>query len=261
MPTVESAGYFVPGLHESMPETRAVPFAENGSDFLEQLLDIVNPLQHIPVVSTIYRSITGDQIAAPARLIGGVLFGGPLGFASATANLVLEEATGSDLANHALALVGISDGAPELAEAAAPAATARPTAQLTAANLATADDGAAIIWNGPRVLPSLARTATVAAPPAEISALDVSAPGAPANAIPASTGVSSPNAAARVSTGAPDLSSRPAWLEAAIADAQSVQNAAQLGKAEQKVVAQPWITEAMLEALNKYQKLSVERNR
>ncbi|MCZ6590982.1 MAG: hypothetical protein O7B98_07575, partial [Alphaproteobacteria bacterium] len=155
-----------------MPETKEISFVESGS-FFENLLDIINPLQHIPVVSTIYRAITGDQIAAPARLIGGALFGGPLGFASASANLLLEDVTGDDLAGHALALIGGLDDTLELASAAVSSVTvtplAPPPAPLSvslaalqaeppaATNHGAAEDGVAIIWNGPRVLPSLAR--------------------------------------------------------------------------------------------------------
>ncbi|MEK9660974.1 MAG: hypothetical protein VW644_04435, partial [Alphaproteobacteria bacterium] len=75
----------------------------NGGDFgtfLDTVLDIVNPLQHLPVVSTLYRSITGDEIGAPARVIGGALFGGPLGAAGAVVNLAVEDATGRDIGEH-----------------------------------------------------------------------------------------------------------------------------------------------------------------
>ncbi len=242
MPPVESAGYFVPGLHESMPETKAVPFSDDETGFFDQLLDIINPLQHIPVVSTVYRALSGDQIAGPARLIGGALFGGPVGLATATANLLLEDATGNDLAGHALALVGGNDDAGDLAEAAVPVAAfapspaaAEPAAAITnparpAASLAVADDGSAIIWNGPRVLPSLARTAPV------------------------------PRDAAAADTPPPDVAAQPAWLGAAISDAQAVQDAAQLGQAAQKVDGQPWVSEAMLDALNKYEAMARARN-
>jgi len=75
------------------------------------LLDVINPLQHLPVISTIYRALTDDEIAPGARLIGGAIFGGPLGFASALANSAIEEATGKDLGEHVIALVRFgSDG-------------------------------------------------------------------------------------------------------------------------------------------------------
>lgn len=46
-------------------------------------LDMINPFQHIPVISSIYRAIAGETITPSARIAGDVLFGGPLGIASA----------------------------------------------------------------------------------------------------------------------------------------------------------------------------------
>lgn len=68
-------------------------------------LDVINPLQHIPIVNNLYREATGDKIGVAARLIGGTLFaGGPIGFATAAANCMLEESTGNDAGGHLLAL-------------------------------------------------------------------------------------------------------------------------------------------------------------
>lgn len=55
-------------------------FGEDGFNFGD-ILDIVNPLQHIPIVGSIYRKITGDVIAPAMEVAGGALFGGPLGAA------------------------------------------------------------------------------------------------------------------------------------------------------------------------------------
>lgn len=55
-------------------------FGEDGFSFGD-ILDIVNPLQHIPIVNSIYRKITGDTIAPVMQVAGGALFGGPLGAA------------------------------------------------------------------------------------------------------------------------------------------------------------------------------------
>lgn len=68
-------------------------------------VDIINPLQHIPVVSTLYRDITGDTISAPARIAGGMLYGGPLGFASAIGNAIVEETSGQDVGTIAMAMI------------------------------------------------------------------------------------------------------------------------------------------------------------
>ncbi len=89
------------------------------------LLDVINPLQHIPVVSTIYRAITGDELKGTARVLGGTLFGGPIGGAVAVLNAIFEEATGRDLGDHALAMAFgdewvPGDDQPALAAASAP---------------------------------------------------------------------------------------------------------------------------------------------
>lgn len=69
------------------------------------LLDMVNPLQHIPIVSTLYRNITGDEIKPVARIIGGTVFGGPAGGAMSLANVIIEEETGKDITGNVIALV------------------------------------------------------------------------------------------------------------------------------------------------------------
>jgi len=74
------------------------------------VLDTINPLQHIPVVSTVYRNLTGDEISPGARIAGGSLFGGPIGFISGLFNSVVEGATGRDLSAHVVAL--LPGGAP-----------------------------------------------------------------------------------------------------------------------------------------------------
>lgn len=78
------------------------------SDFLS----IINPLQHIPVVGTLYRAITGDTIKPAPKVIGGLLFGGPVGLVSAAFNAILEQTTGKDLGDQALALVRPTPNAP-----------------------------------------------------------------------------------------------------------------------------------------------------
>jgi hypothetical protein len=69
------------------------------------LLDMINPLQHIPIVSTLYRNITGDDIKPVARIIGGTVFGGPAGGAMSLANVIIEEETGKDITGNVIAMV------------------------------------------------------------------------------------------------------------------------------------------------------------
>ncbi len=82
------------------------------------LLDAVNPLQHLPGVSQIYRHATGDGIGLPARLAGGFLFGGPVGLLGSAAMAAFEAVTGDDPLGH---LVTLAEGSGE-AETEPPAA-------------------------------------------------------------------------------------------------------------------------------------------
>lgn len=85
--------------HEEHHETRRVK-----GEFWD-LVDVVNPMQHIPVVATIYRDITDDEIKPAAKIAGGTLFGGVLGFASSLVDSMIEEASGQDIGETALAAV------------------------------------------------------------------------------------------------------------------------------------------------------------
>jgi len=68
---------------------------ERESDFtFDDLIDVINPLHHLPIISTIYRAITGDEISVSARAIGGGLYGGPVGLLAAGATMAVEEAVG-----------------------------------------------------------------------------------------------------------------------------------------------------------------------
>jgi hypothetical protein len=61
------------------------------------VLEMINPLQHIPLVSNLYQNATGTKISPLAHMIGGAILGGPLGFAVAGINAVFEEGTGRSL--------------------------------------------------------------------------------------------------------------------------------------------------------------------
>lgn len=73
--------------------------------FIKTVIDIINPLQHIPVISTMYRHITGDEISPVARIAGGALFGGPVGLAAGVVNAAVESSTGKDVGETMLAMV------------------------------------------------------------------------------------------------------------------------------------------------------------
>jgi len=87
-------------------------WAGHGFSF-HDVLDAINPLQHLPVIGTLYRSLTGDTIGNVARIVGDGLFGGPLGLASGVADTVLAETTGKDMGAHIMATLGLThDDAP-----------------------------------------------------------------------------------------------------------------------------------------------------
>lgn len=77
--------------------------ASGGAEgFFGTLIDIVNPLQHIPVISTLYREATGDTLSSIANIVGGGLFGGPLGIAASMANEVVSAETGTDIGGNVM---------------------------------------------------------------------------------------------------------------------------------------------------------------
>ena len=75
-------------------------FGKDGFTFFD-LLDIINPLQHIPGVSFLYRKITGDTIDPGSRIIGGTILGGPIGAIANLGDVMLQHKTGEDLAETA----------------------------------------------------------------------------------------------------------------------------------------------------------------
>lgn len=89
------------------PSHHATPSGDNyfGEDGLQfsDLVDILNPLQHLPLISMAYRSITGDEISAGARVVGGAIYGGGVGvFVGAIEAAIAEASGGKDLGAIAL---------------------------------------------------------------------------------------------------------------------------------------------------------------
>jgi hypothetical protein len=104
------------------------------------IIDIINPLQHIPIVATLYRHMTGEKIGAIPRVIGGALWGRLGGFVSGVVNAVVDWFTGKDIGDFIYsALFGDSKksaNATAVAQAPEPASVASvalPAAQQAAA--------------------------------------------------------------------------------------------------------------------------------
>ncbi len=84
-------------------------FGDDGFTFLD-FLDIINPLQHIPIIGTLYRKMTGDTLDPASRVLGGTLFLGPFGTVASLANVLIDDATGKDMGEHVLAFFEGEEG-------------------------------------------------------------------------------------------------------------------------------------------------------
>lgn len=70
------------------------------------VIDVINPLHHLPLVGMVYRELTGDQIHPMSQIVGGAIYGGPVGAISGTANAISQERTGKDLGDHVMEFAG-----------------------------------------------------------------------------------------------------------------------------------------------------------
>jgi hypothetical protein len=117
----------------AQPASGGLPLWSHGSFSFKDLLDIVNPLQHLPVIGSVYRYLTGDEPSGGARIIGDSLYGGPIGFGVSVVSTALFTDSHGDLGERALAAVfGPRDGGPTLGTPTV-AAAALPAAPIAAA--------------------------------------------------------------------------------------------------------------------------------
>jgi hypothetical protein len=65
--------------------------------FFHRLLDVINPLQHLPLVGTAYRAITGDHMGPVEKVMGDTLYGGLWGAVSSIADVAFEGITGKSV--------------------------------------------------------------------------------------------------------------------------------------------------------------------
>jgi hypothetical protein len=150
---VTDSNYWAAHLNSMKPQVKTAdstatgkPLLTTGADgksFFENVLDIVNPLEHLPVVSTIYHAITGNQSGDVEKVAGDTLYGGVIGLVSSLADTAFEKITGKDFGDTMLAMVGIGgDGDKNTALASntkkTPDTEASVTAALNKASLAPA---------------------------------------------------------------------------------------------------------------------------
>ena len=81
------------------------PFWSSDTPSFKDFLDVVNPLQHIPIVSNIYQSLTGDTQSQGSKIAGGTLFGGPIGFITSLIDSIVQGETGKDIGGNIMAAV------------------------------------------------------------------------------------------------------------------------------------------------------------
>jgi hypothetical protein len=99
-------------IASSAPAASAPPPSASGPSLwshdgfgFKDLLDIVNPLQHLPVIGSVYRYLTGDELSGGARIVGDTIYGGPIGFGVGVVTTLLADSDGRDLGEKALAAV------------------------------------------------------------------------------------------------------------------------------------------------------------
>jgi hypothetical protein len=78
--------------------------SSDGKSFWQDVLDVVNPLQHLPVVGTVYRALTGDKMGDVEKVAGDTLYGGPVGLATSLLDVAFEKITGKDFGDTVLSL-------------------------------------------------------------------------------------------------------------------------------------------------------------
>lgn len=84
-------------------------FNEDDGPSFSDVLDILNPLQHIPIINTIYQHLTGDNEGAVADVAGGTLWTGPIGLVTSLIDLAVKSDTGKSVSDNILSWLGFED--------------------------------------------------------------------------------------------------------------------------------------------------------
>jgi hypothetical protein len=92
-----------PADQKSASSSNAAPKSSDWDFSFHNLLDIVNPLEHLPIIGTLYRAITGTHIGIPEKIAGDALYGGLWGAVSSVADAAFEAVTGKDFGSTVLA--------------------------------------------------------------------------------------------------------------------------------------------------------------
>ena len=136
--------------------------SDEGMSF-DDVRNVVNPLHHIPIVSTILQAVSGAKIGIGPRMIAAAVLGGPAGLILAGISAFIEEMSGGTIAEHAVALfdglTGDGEPAPANMIAAVPNHTDGETESIDASALgdvptiqpAIIDEPIGTDWNGEKL--------------------------------------------------------------------------------------------------------------
>jgi hypothetical protein len=100
--TIRSESVTVTATKE--PDAASPEKGKQDEGFFHNLLDVINPLQHLPIIGTIYRAITGDKMGPIEKIAGDTLYGGMWGAITSIADVAFEGITGKSFEDTALAL-------------------------------------------------------------------------------------------------------------------------------------------------------------
>ncbi len=95
-------------VSQASSQVAAPAASTSGSNWdfsFHNILGVINPLQHLPVIGTLYRAITGDKIGTPEKIAGDALYGGLWGAVSSVADTAFEAATGKDFGDTMIGMV------------------------------------------------------------------------------------------------------------------------------------------------------------
>lgn len=109
--TIESVTPLVPYGTKVTPHKATNEPALFGGDGVgfDDLIDMVNPLHHLPIIGHVYRAATGDTLSAASQVVGGGLFGGAIGAAAGAVTAVAEGIAGEPLIDAALNILDDDD--------------------------------------------------------------------------------------------------------------------------------------------------------
>ena len=97
------------------PAARELFLGPDGEFGWDDFVDLINPLQHIPLVNIAYRAITGDEINGAARLVDFAF--GPVAGVSTALDLAFRDVAGGSMASTAVAaLFGSEESGEALTE-------------------------------------------------------------------------------------------------------------------------------------------------